>query len=39
MSQQLLELSHEAQTLKLGTYEHFKGKRYQVLGSRAIAKP
>ena len=32
MTEQLLELSHEAQTLKLGTYEHFKGKRYQVLG-------
>ncbi len=27
-----LSLSTEAQTLKLGIYEHYKGKRYMVLG-------
>ncbi len=27
------KLSEKAKTLKAGVYEHFKGKRYQVLGA------
>ncbi len=27
-----MELSEAAQNLKLGIYEHFKGKRYEVIG-------
>ena len=27
-----IELSSEAKSLKLGIYEHYKGKNYQVLG-------
>ncbi len=33
MTRELLQpFSTEAQTLQLGTYEHYQGKRYQVLG-------
>jgi len=32
MNDELSPLSKEAQTLKLGVYEHSKGKRYKVLG-------
>jgi hypothetical protein len=27
-----IELSQQAKSLKLGEYEHYKGKRYKVLG-------
>jgi len=32
MSDKDLKLSPQAKSLKLGEYEHYKGKRYKVLG-------